>query len=337
MERELTDPRINEDEKEFEDKEEQETEDTLELFADAREDDDNYVVLHSGEALSVADLDRLLLRRNANLVALVGDQDSGKTTLITAIYDRFCHGTFAGCSFGGSETLVAFDRRNFDSRSVSGRSKPVTVRTSIAEGVHFFHLNLYDGLVVPKRIDIVLSDRAGEGYRLARDKSESVSELVEVEKADVVAFLLDGARMLKPVDRRSAFHSLQQLLRAFLDEGLPNAHAEIQVVLTKFDLISNDSGKAAVVEQVEDFVEKLRRMFGARVSRISLWQVSARDPKRTFHAAWQVDMLLQSWANRTLSARQPQDPAPSSLRTQYDRLLYRTPIEDPDASLHITP
>src|SRR5689334_12983829 len=72
-----------------------------ELDATARESpiDVERISLASGEALTSDEVEQFLRWRAATFVTIIGDSDSGKTTLICALYDRFLHGGFGGLQF----------------------------------------------------------------------------------------------------------------------------------------------------------------------------------------------------------------------------------------------
>src|SRR4051812_6581560 len=53
----------------------------------------------------------LSARERATVIVLAGAVASGKTTLITALYERFGHGPIAGHRFAGSLTLPGFEAR----------------------------------------------------------------------------------------------------------------------------------------------------------------------------------------------------------------------------------
>src|SRR5688572_30114227 len=62
-------------------------------FIESAEDDapappTSVVQLPRGEPLSPAEVDEFLRWRPAKMVAILGERDSGKTTLICALYDR---------------------------------------------------------------------------------------------------------------------------------------------------------------------------------------------------------------------------------------------------------
>src|SRR2546430_15363667 len=66
------------------------------------------VPIWSSEALLLDDLVAFKRRRQVRTIALVGEQKVGKTTLLASIYGAYCKGPFAGLTFAGSETLLAF-------------------------------------------------------------------------------------------------------------------------------------------------------------------------------------------------------------------------------------
>jgi hypothetical protein len=162
--------------------------------------DPETVLLASGDTLDVNAVDEFLRWRPAIFVAIIGDRDSGKTTLISTIYDRYLRGPFAGQAFAGSRTLIGLERRSYDSRVASGRIRLETPRTSIAEGLRFFHLALVQGGRQELRRDLMLADRSGETYRSAGGNSALVADLIEVKKADYT-FGSNGTRAYVFVQR----------------------------------------------------------------------------------------------------------------------------------------
>src|SRR5262249_22129997 len=155
----------------------------------------------------------------ATLIAVVGDRDSGKTTILTSLYNCFLRGPFASHLFVGSRTLVGFEKKGHDSRVESGRMEPDTARTSIAEELRYVHLALAPQAKVKARVDLLIADRAGEAYRSARSDSRLVADLIEVASANRVLFVLDGARLSDPALRSGALQSVRQSLRALSDGG----------------------------------------------------------------------------------------------------------------------
>ena len=253
------------------------TDDDLEVYADDENTsqevgkaDTRSVALPVGEAMESKDMEGLLRARAATRITIIGDSDSGKSTLLCAIYDRFLRGPFGNLKFAGSRTLVALERRSHYSRVESGRIQPETQRTAVSEGVRYFHFALVPAAKREARVDLLLSDRAGELYRQARGDSRVIAALPEVPQADLIVLLLDGRRVSDPLERANAIQSVRQCLRAFLDSEVLGARSLIQVVVTKIDLVEG-SGERQDTESILDaFQARLLRDFGARVRELSV-------------------------------------------------------------------
>jgi Double-GTPase 2 len=79
------------------------------------------VGLWASEKMLIPDLAALARRCRVHRVALVGEEKVGKTTLLASIYGMYCKGPFAGLTFAGSETLLAWISTVADSPN-EGRS-----------------------------------------------------------------------------------------------------------------------------------------------------------------------------------------------------------------------
>ena len=112
--------------------------------------DNAWLTLPSSAMLSVEDANELLRWRSASVVAVVGERNGGKTTLISEIYERFLRGNFADTCFCGSWSLSGFEMKSFQSRAVSGAPRPDTPRTSAQDGLRFFHLAVSDSFRYPR-------------------------------------------------------------------------------------------------------------------------------------------------------------------------------------------
>lgn len=284
------------------------------------------VALSLGETLNAEEVDKFLRWRDATMIAVVGDSFSGKTTLGCAIYDRFLKGPFAGLEFVGSWSLVAFERRSHYSRAESGRTIPDTPRTSIHDGVGYFHFALahnQDG--ARGRFDLLISDRAGEVYKRARGDSTLISALVEVTQAHRVLLLLDGSRIVDPVERAGAMHSVRQTLRAFLDNGAIGLQTIVQVVTTKYDVVAAHTEGPLFLDILKEFQSRLVQDFGPRLNELTFWSIAARDPNGAFAPAHGIDALIRDWV-RPRKVDPPERSTKLPLVNEFDRLLTRTPF-----------
>lgn len=282
--------------------------------------------LPTGEVLNTEGMDEFLRWRPASRIAIIGDSDSGKTTLICSIYGQFLRGPFADYFFAGSRTLVAFEKRSHLSRTDSGRIDPDTERTSISDGLRFYHLAVICKGRNDERSDLMFSDRAGEMYRRARDNTDGVQELVEIAQSDRVVLLLDGGRVAISAERAGAIQSVRQMLRAFVDGGALGPASKVQIVTTKIDLLVDNADKQAIDSQLAIFRKKLVDDFGGRLADLSFWEISARDPAGKFKPAHGVEELFADWATRRTKMAS-RSTLKISLLTEFDKLLLRTPME----------
>jgi hypothetical protein len=284
------------------------------------------IQLPAGDALTSDEVDQFLRWRDGTFVCIIGDSHSGKTTLISALYDRFLRGDFAGLGFAGSRSLVALERRSHHGRVDSGRLSPETAHTSLQDGLRYFHFALVASGDPTKRTDLLLSDRSGEMYRKARDNAAEVKKLPEIGQANRVVLLLDGGRAANPVERHGALQSVRQSLRVLLDNGGIDGTSIVQIVTTKVDLISASAEAPSCRDSISAFCQRLTTDFGTRLGSLSFHDIAARDPTGGLAAAHGLNSLLQDWTTpRPHNARFI--PRPIVLQSEFDRLLDRTPME----------
>lgn len=281
----------------------------------------DWAVLQQTDLLSPEEAEAVIHWRGAKIIALVGERMGGKTTLVTTLYERFLRGAFADHFFAQSWTLSGFDHRNFESRARSGLLAPDTPRTSRQDGVRFFHLCAAPSANLGSLSNLLISERAGESYREARDTPAKALELLEIRKADVIAFVVDGERVSSARLRAEAFASVRNSLRAFLDaEAIPD-DAEIQIITTKYDELMPDS-MVECVTALEKFEKNLRTLFEKRVSLMSFWHIAARDPKGRVEPAWGMDELVKGWFSKP-SVVQPKTISMPPLESEFDQYLRR--------------
>jgi hypothetical protein len=280
------------------------------------------IAIPSSESLTTEDVTAFMCSQPATIIVLLGDRDSGKSTLICSIYDRFLHGSFAGFDSCGIRTITGLERRAHLERTDSGRSTPDTQHTSIAEGLQYFHFPVTSTKNVGPRHDFIISDRAGELYKNARGNSVLVDQLIELPSADFVVILLDGARLAELATRAGAFYSVRQSLQMFLDRGALDKSCRIQIVTTKIDLLKKAPDLAVIEERQKAFEARLQVDFSARLGSMEFRAIAARDPLGTYDPAFGVDDLLKTWLQGP-KKRVGVTIAPTELSTEFDKLATR--------------
>lgn len=280
--------------------------------------------VHLGEALSETDIRDFLRWRSAKRIAILGDLSSGKTTLMCALWDRYLRGPFADMSFVGSHSLVALEQLSHHSRELSGGVEPDTKRTSIRDGVVYYHLAIAPTGNPDKRVDLMLSDRAGEVYHRVRDNSASAQDLTELNDVDRVVILLDGARVAHLETWANATHGVRQLLRGLLDGGALSTLSNVQIVTTKFDLVRASVNCEEVERRLEMFTKSLLSMFSHRLGSLSFSHVAAR-PADMLSLPAGLEELLVEWVKPRKDAMFL-DVRTLNLNSEFDRILLRTPL-----------
>jgi ATPase subunit of ABC transporter with duplicated ATPase domains len=74
----------------------------------------NTIRLYSGEELSLKDVNLVTHKYLYKLILIIGDTDSGKTTLLATLYDLFQIAPFKDYLFAGSLTQIGFETRCHD-------------------------------------------------------------------------------------------------------------------------------------------------------------------------------------------------------------------------------
>lgn len=279
--------------------------------------DSRWAELPQSEVLSVEDADDFLCWRDATLVAIVGERNGGKTTLVTELYSCFLRGTFAGTLFCHSLSLMGFEQRCFQSRAQSGGLHPDTPRTSKQEGLSFFHLGLANESDL-KRHDLLISERAGEVYREIRDRPDRAGDMVELRKASSLVFIIDGERVSCPLKRHEAFASVRHLIRATIFSGSLSARAQVQLVTTKYDLLEGEEC-ADARESLAEFECTIVKLVAGRYE-VSSFYTAARDPRPGEQPARGLAPLLRSWLRPPASMSFSEIPLPT-LTDEFDRLM----------------
>jgi hypothetical protein len=278
------------------------------------------VEICSGDVMHLDDLASFIRERPVRMVALVGEQRAGKTTLLASIYEMYCKGPFAGLSFAGSRTLVGFAKRHHGALLNSGRTDPTVPRTSRNDPVAFFHLALArrPGDIV----HLVMSDRSGEAYKDARIDTDLIQKLPELLQAERVCFLLDGAKLSNKEQRPAYTRQFKQMIHALYDNGaLANAKA-IEVLATKFDLTRTRGDPEGQIRFLNEYERQILDEFKEYGINVECHRVCALPKTDQTVGFVGLDELVKRW---TASPAMP-DVAPPPItdaERQIDRLLAR--------------
>jgi len=195
--------------------------------------------MQNGNAMTLAQIGRVCRRRFTPIVFMAGEISSGKTTLIASIHDAFLFGTLAGFRFAGSQTLLAFEERSFESRAKSEGLTPQTPRTRYESGQEYFHLRLQDENDPTFRdYDILFADMSGEFYERSIQSSAEAQQLGGLTRAQFLLVLLDGEKLADPKQRQRVRSNALSFLRRCVEQEVLTSSTEVQVLISKWDSVT---------------------------------------------------------------------------------------------------
>lgn len=189
-----------------------------------------------GEGMDEQEANLMASGVDCRVIVLVGDVDSGKTTLVSAIWELLNSGPLFGWSFAGSKTMVGFESRCFLSRSESENETPETQRTSRVEAGRFLHLAIKS--MGKERQNLLIYDVTGESYQAANANSDDCKALPFFSRADHITVLIDGRKMCSITERLNEKTKIYRLLRRCLDCGAIGTDTCLSIGVSKWDTVA---------------------------------------------------------------------------------------------------
>ena len=276
------------------------------------------IAVASGEILSIDAAADVLRVGPTRVMTVVGPLDSGKTTFGLSLYSAFHDGPFGRWSFSGSLTLPAFEQRCHDSRAVSRRIIADTRRTSLPEGLGFLHLAVHSNET--GRIDLLISDRAGEYYTAVANSEESCKSLHELSRADYVLFMLDGEKLTSD-ERHGVKHDLSMMIESLLRGGVLGPNHKVAIVLTKYDYVASLDHCERIESEFNGFVDKIRTRFDGQLGEVNRFKIAARRENDCVDDRYGILELLDECMRPQVSA-----PHKSTSERRLERAFHRLRI-----------
>lgn len=263
------------------------------------------VELFAGYEISGTETEEITLRWPTQLIVLAGAEDSGKSTMIAALYEHLGRGSFAGFDFAGSRSLLGFEKICHPNRVTSGGARPTTERTIPSDEAAYYHLSLRETNGDRRRRQVLLSALSGELYRWARNSREECEKLTFLHRANTIVVLVDGEKLASLEQRNNAHADAAGILDAFLDAKMVPSGCHVEFVFSKLDRIRTaGDGALGFLKQTQ---AKLETKFRAHVPQLVFREVAARpDPTNDDKGlADDIASALATWASpRTPSHRE---------------------------------
>lgn len=256
------------------------------------------LALFPGDRLTFDGAPEIMRARETRLVAVIGPRDAGKTSLIAGLFGLFLDGPVGIWSFAGGQTSRAFDIACHDARAVSKRQTPHFERTQRGPA-GLYQLTLRTGADAPP-VDLLIADRAGEEYLEVTDDAAAAKELPELARADVIALLVDGKRLLDVGSRHNLRGDLALMLQAIQDGDALVGAQRLAIVLTKHDEFDGSPQKERAERDFDVFVAKTRSQFATSFSSIESFRLVASPDKEAARRGSGIADLLAFWMHPPL-------------------------------------
>jgi hypothetical protein len=210
--------------------------------------------IQSNKAMTVQQIARVCRQRFTPIIFMAGEISSGKTTLIASLHDAFLFAPLAGFRFAGSQTLLAFEERSFESRAKSEGLLPQTPRTRYENGQEYFHLRVQEEQDPSLcNLDILFADMSGEFYERSIQRRDEAQQLRGLTRAQCLLVLLDGEKLASPMERQRVRSNALSFIRRCIEERVLTVDTELQVLISKWDSVTKLPGDAQT--EILEFIE----------------------------------------------------------------------------------
>jgi hypothetical protein len=256
----------------------------------------NLIKLFSGTELNLKELGLVTHEYPTNLVIVIGESSSGKSTILTSVFDMFQVGKFKQFYFAGSYTQYGFESRCHLSRADSGLIEPDTAHTLSIE-FNFLH-------IAYKHIDslsgrphhLLLSDISGERFNMALNSSSMMKEMDLMQGADHLVYLLDGEKIADKYQRNAIITRAGQFITRALDNGLFDNSTDLIIIFTKCDLLGDLQADGTIEKIKKTFIDR----YGSRMNSLNFETIAARPKPATTEIPFGhgLEILLSSWSQK---------------------------------------
>lgn len=262
-----------------------------ELEAALREATNEGAVGTRSHALTDREASRLAAVRRPTVVVLAGSVATGKTTLITSLYERFARGPIGATKFAGSLTLPGFEARARGLRPQVGVKPPMP--HTHRDAVPWLHLRVRG--LRPSPMDLLFGDFDGEVFDRVVEGKDDVQSVPALRRADHLSIVLDGKALVSPVDRPLARQRAIDLIDVVSDPEVAASPAALSITLTKLDLLSaaNADERQAAREVLADVRSHLSERIDGTIPAVVETAAISESPDLPLGHG--VDELLDLW------------------------------------------
>lgn len=269
------------------------------------EETPEFVALPKGKQLNEGAALDFAKTRPVQWIVLAGPADSGKTTLLTSLYELFQWGQIEGFAFAGSNTLPAFEERCYLSRRDSGSPVPHTQRTLYkGPNPEYLHLRIRSIGQLRQFRDFLFTDVSGEMFEHARDSTAECKEMIFLKRAHHFLLFLDSARGVQRDKRWAMAEDGKALLQSCVDSEMIGPNCSVSVIWSRFDYFVAKNTEDHHHDFRVDVERELREAFAQRIPKLLFREVAARPLEAPdLPIGYGVPDLLKQWAATPLEMK----------------------------------
>lgn len=274
------------------------------------------IQLALGSELSLSEAADLAREISTRVIVLAGEVECGKTTILTSLYESFRTGPVAAYRFAGSVTLPAFEKRCHFARMESRRTIPTTDRTRQVE-TRLLHLRVRPaGDSSPYHI--LFTDVSGEVFRQARDYEKEITKLSVLKRADHLAILVDGAKVLDIRTRDAAVANARSFLKRAIGTSMIGKKTIVNLIHSKVDLVRGAPNAGVVSAYIGATEQRFREEFSRDVGALGCFQIAARPSSGPLLFAYGIPDLLDKWVRESMLRGEFALPVPPPTGRPFD-------------------
>jgi hypothetical protein len=255
--------------------------------------------LYSGLPLELSDAQEFTRGSRAIIVALAGNRDSGKTSLLARLHQLFQEGIMAKCAFAGSRTLPRFEELNWLATIESGASVPLMERSSQRFDNSFLHFKVSPLGEENAAVDILLNDISGETFGEAIATQSVCDRLIGLARCDHLALVLDGAALLTAVLQHDHEAKARNFLQRVIQSGQIGKQTMLHLIISKMDLINHSEQRKEILDAATRLETKFTNEFSDRVGSLRCWRIAARPTDGSLPTGEEIANLFYTWATTT--------------------------------------
>jgi hypothetical protein len=166
--------------------------------------------------------------------------------------------------------------------------------------------------------DLLFTDIYGDTFHQAANSTDEAEQLTVLRRADHVALLIDGAKLVDLKHRHEPYSQADALLASGLEVGVFGSESQVQVLITKMDKLGDPEQPNASLAFARDKWAWLRDRYHRRLGSLDKFEVAARHESPSLPPAYGLEDVFRLWVTRPRLARLKDRETPPRTRGPFD-------------------